>query len=265
MAHKTMVDATAYEISGGKVLDNGTAYGIDHGRVMDAGTVYDIEFKTVTPVGDLAIGASVYMKVNGAAKEFIVVHQGKPSSLYDNSCNGTWLLMKDIYENRNWNSSNSNSYSASTIHSYLNSTFLNLFDSGIKAQIKTVKIPYVNGTGNSAVASGANGLSAKIFLMSGYEVGFTKSNDSYFPIDGAKLDYFESGTSSTAQAKRIAYLNGSGAKWWLRSPYTSQKYHPWNVRPNGNCDYDLCTTSYGIRPALVLPSDALVDERNHVI
>ena len=50
-----------------------------------------------------AIGSTIKLKVNGSAKDFIVVHQGKPSSVYDDSCNGTWLLMKDIYEIRQWN------------------------------------------------------------------------------------------------------------------------------------------------------------------
>jgi len=68
-----------------------------------------------------AIGSTIKLKVNGSAKDFIVVHQGKPSSVYDDSCNGTWLLMKDIYEKRQWNSSNTNDYANSTIHSYLNS------------------------------------------------------------------------------------------------------------------------------------------------
>ena len=102
-----------------------------------------------------AVGSTVKLKVNGTAREFLVVHQGKPSSLYDESCNGTWLLMKDCYESRQWHSSNSNSYKASTIHTYLNGTFLNLFDADIREVIKQVKIPYVNGTGNSAVASGS--------------------------------------------------------------------------------------------------------------
>lgn len=266
MAHKVLDNGTAYEITGGKVLDNGTAYEIDHGRVMDAGTVYDIEFQNGTPVGDLAIGESVYLNVNGAAKEFLIVHQGKPSSLYDDSCNGTWLLMKDAYESRQWHSSNSNSYKASTIHRYLNSTFLNLFDADIKAQIKSVKIPYVNGTGTSAVASGADGLSTQIFLLSGYEVGATQSLNSYFPIDGAKLDYFVSGTGSTAWAKRIAELNGSPTSWWLRSPKTFIiEMYAWSVNISGGLSDAGCSNSYGIRPALVLPNDALVDERNHVI
>ena len=205
-----------------------------------------------------AVGSTVKLKVNGTAREFLVVHQGKPSSLYDESCNGTWLLMKDCYESRQWHSSNSNSYKPSTIHSYLNGTFLNLFDADIREVIKQVKIPYVNGTGNSAVASGSSGLSCKIFLLSGYEVGFRTSDNSYFPVDGAKLSYFDAGTGTTANNKRIAKLNGSATCWWLRSPYTSSTRNAWYVGSDGGCGYGYCAGSYGIRPALVLPSDLLV-------
>ena len=208
-------------------------------------------------IGDMPVGSSVFLNVGGTQTEFIVVNQGVPSesSLYDASCDGTWLLMKDCYESRQWNSSNSNSYKASTIHTYLNGTFLNLFDADIREVIKQVKIPYVNGTGNSAVASGSSGLSCKIFLLSGYEVGFTTSVNQYFPVDGAKLAYFESGTGSSALNKRIAKLNGSATYWWLRSPDTSSANLAWYVDSNGYYDYDGCAESYGLRPALVLPSD----------
>ena len=114
-----------------------------------------------------AVGSTVKLKVNGTAKEFIVVHQGKPSSLYDNSCDGTWLLMKDIYENRQWHNSNVNNLENSTIHSYLNGTFLNLFESNIRDAIKQVKLPYrKNGGSGGSDQSGANGLLCKIFLLS---------------------------------------------------------------------------------------------------
>ena len=171
-------------------------------------------------LGTKAVGSVLKLNLNGSPKNFIVVHQGKPSSLYDDSCDGTWLLMQDIYSTRQWDGSN-NDYKNSDIHSWLNGTFLNLFDANIRDAIKTVKIPYVNGTGGSAVASGANGLSCKIFLLSGYELGWTTGDNPYFPVDGAKLDYFTAGTGSAANQKRIAKYNGSATYWWTRSPFTA--------------------------------------------
>lgn len=208
-----------------------------------------------------AVGSTVKLKVNGTAKEFIVVHQGKPSSLYDDSCNGTWLLMKDIYENRVWQSGNINKYESSDIHTYLNNTFLNLFESNIRDAIKQVKIPYrKNGGSGGTDQSGANGLSAKIFLLSGYEVGWTTSDYSYFPVDGAKLSYFESGTGTSANNKRIANLNGSAAYWWLRSPGARHTGDVWYVSSRGYCSDSDASSSRGIRPALILPSTLLVSD-----
>lgn len=216
-------------------------------------------------LGSKAVGSIVKLKVNGAAKEFIIVQQGKPGSMYDESCNGTWLLMKDIYENRQWHSLNVNNLENSTIHSYLNGTFLNLFDSDIKDAIKQVKIPYrKNGGSGGTDQSGANGLSAKIFLLSGYEVGFTTSDNPYVPVDGAKLSYFESGTGSSALNKRIAYLNGSTALWWLRSPQTDGASDVRVVGANGYCYGRTAPDSGGIRPALVLPQDMEVDSSGNV-
>ena len=169
--------------------------------------------------------------------------------------------MKDIYENRQWNSSNVNKLESSTIHSYLNSTFLNLFDSNIKDAIKQVKLPYrKNGGSGGSDQSGANGLLCKIFLLSGYEIGFTTSDNPYFPVDGAKLSYFEAGNGSSALNKRIAKLNGSAANWWLRSQYTSVASYVWYVYSNGNCSYFNASDSSGIRPALILPSTLVIDE-----
>ena len=215
-------------------------------------------------ISTLAVGSSVYLNVGGVKKEFLVVHQGLPSSLYDASCDGTWLLMKDIYENRQWNSSNSNVYETSTVNTYLSGPFLGLFDSNIQGIIKQVKIPYRKGGGNGTDQSGANGLSAKIFLLSSNEVGWTTSDSSYFPVDGAKLDYFTA--SSGGNSKRIAYLNGSVAYWWLRSPFPGNTNRVWSVNPNG--DYYsgyYASNSKGIRPAMILPSDTLVDDSGNVV
>ena len=215
-------------------------------------------------LGTKAVGSTVKLNVNGAAREFLIVHQGKPSSIYDNSCDGTWLLMKDCYESRQWHSSNNNDYENSTIDSYLNSTFLNLFDANIRNAIKQVKIPYRKGAGYSTtVTSGASGLSVKIFLLSGYEVGWTTSDSSYFPADGAKLDYFLSGNGSSAQSKRVANLNGSAIFWWLRSPVCRSGHgsqHAFIVLSDGGWSNGYCSNSHGIRPALILPSSLLVSD-----
>lgn len=214
-----------------------------------------------TRLSDLEIGQTIQLNVGGKAWDWLVVQQGLPSSIYDASCDGTWLLMKDIYENRQWNSTDSNVLETSTVQSYLNGDFLNLFDGNVKGAIKQVKLPYrKNGGDGGTDQSGANGLLCKIFLLSGYEIGFTTSDNSYFPVDGAKLSYFEAGTGSSALNKRIAYLNGSGAKWWLRSPYTSFTRSVWNIYSNGGHYYDNAPFSSGIRPALILPSDFIVSE-----
>lgn len=217
-------------------------------------------------LGTKAVGSIVKLKVNGTAKEFIIVHQGKPSSLYDDSCNGTWLLMKDCYVSRAWHRSNVNKYESSNIHTYLNNTFLKLLDSNIQEAIKQVKIPYrKNGGSGGSDQSGANGLSAKVFLLSGCEVGWTSSGNQYFPQDGAKLSYFESGTGTSANNKRIANLNGSATFWWLRSPPTNSIYYVWGVNSIGSYYGSYyASDSYGIRPALVLPPDMEVDSSGNV-
>ena len=206
-----------------------------------------------------AIGSTIKLKVNGSAKDFIVVHQGKPSSVYDDSCNGTWLLMKDIYESRQWHSSNTNDYANSTIHSYLNSTFLAMFDSNIQKAIKQVKLPYRKGSGTSTtVTSGSNGLSAKIFLLSATETSFSFS---HMPSgEGAELAYFKGCADNSSDSKRVAYLNGSATGWWLRSPGCGGFNLALYVNSNGDWYGNICSGSCGIRPALILPSTLLVSD-----
>ena len=211
-------------------------------------------------LGSKAVGSTIKLKVNGSARNFIVVHQGKPSSVYDDSCNGTWLLMKDIYESRQWDSSNTNDYANSTIHSYLNGTFMNLVESSIKNAIKQVKIPYRKGHGTSnTVTSGSNGLSAKIFLLSATETSF--SYGSMPSGEGAELAYFKGCADLDSDSKRVAYLNGSATSWWLRSPGCNITYkRALAVGSDGNCGDTSCSYSTGIRPALILPSTLLVSD-----
>lgn len=215
-------------------------------------------------LGSKAVGSIVKLKVNGTATEFIVVHQGKPSSMYDASCNGTWLLMKDVYENRAWHRSDVNKYESSDIHAYLNSTFLNLFESNIRDGIKQVKIPYrKNGGSGGTTQQGANGLPCKIFLLSAPEVHYEHSNvDSG---EGAALSYFASCATNAADSKRVAVMNNYTTSWWTRSPRTNYTSYAWGITSNGNLFDGQASDSYGIRPAFVLPSNVLVDDSGNIV
>lgn len=206
-------------------------------------------------VGTLSVGNTVKLNLNGTSWDWLVVHQGLPGSMYDESCNGTWLLLKDIYESRAWHSSNVNDYAKSTIHSYLNSTFLALFDSNIQNAIKQVKLPYRAGSGSGkTVTSGASGLQAKIFLLSSNEVAFRHAR---MPTnEGATLSYFSGCAADASDTKRVAYLNGSATGWWLRSPDCRSSTSALNallVNYDGNWSNKNCSYSYGIRPAIILP------------
>lgn len=135
-----------------------------------------------------------------------------------------------------------------------------MFDSNIQKAIKQVKLPYRAGSGyGKTVTSGANGLSAKIFLLSSTEVNFVHE---YEPTnEGACLSYFSRTTQNDTDTKRVAYLNGSATKWWLRSPYCNSSYDQrfaLGVDADGDWFGSICSNSYGIRPALILPSTLVI-------
>lgn len=50
MAHNTLIDGTAYEVSGGRTLVDGTGYDISKGKTLVDGTGYEISFGKTIPV-----------------------------------------------------------------------------------------------------------------------------------------------------------------------------------------------------------------------
>ena len=209
---------------------------------------------TGTSAGDIDVGATVKINENGQAVDYLVVHQGLPSAIYDASCEGTWCLRKYIAENRQWDSGNFNVLETSDIQAYLNGDWTNRYDPDIAEAIIQCKIPYRQGGGTGGTdRNGANGFPCKIFLLSGREVGFTNNESSFLPNDGAKLDYFLSGTGSAANERRVATMSGSATDWWLRSPYTYNVGSVFICNSNGGSNSFSANSSYGLRPALILP------------
>ncbi len=213
-------------------------------------------------LGQVTVGQLVKLNESGVPVEYLVVHQGKPGSMYDDSCDGTWLLREEgINISQPWSSSEISKYETSSINTWLNGTMLDRYESTIKPYIKQVKIPFLrNGTTSASVESGANGLSGKVFLLSGYELGVTSVNYSSLANEGSKLDYFESGVGQSALDKRICRLNGSPVDWWTRSPSMFQTLYAFLVYKVGTMNTQLVSNAHCIRPALILNSSLIVTD-----
>ena len=108
-----------------------------------------------TTLSARAVGSTVTLEVDGSSRTFRVVHQGNPDpDLYDASCDGTWLLLDDLYATRSWGSAGS--YPDSDLHAWLNETFLALLDTSVQAAVKSVRLPYWDRSAG-AFQTGADG------------------------------------------------------------------------------------------------------------
>ena len=224
------------------------------GHVTVVGGCRAKEPSTSILASSLAVGSTVKLMEGGTAMEYLVVNQGIPSnsSLYDASCDGTWLLRKDCHSKRAWNTSNINNYETSAINNWLNGDFFNSFGSVEQAAIKQVKIPYGKGAGSSSITSGASGLPVKIFLLGCAELEITGSS---LMTDGATLAYF----SGAADSDRVAMLNGATAFWFTRSTYSGNSSRVYSITFSGGAGWGNASDPNSIRPALVIPKTALFD------
>ena len=181
----------------------------------------------LSPLANKNIGDLALIKHGSVTRLYLVIHKGLPSSDYAGWENGVALMQYELSTGRAWNGTNYNNYEGSGIHTYLNSTYYDLFDSAVKSNILSVRVPYRPGYGAStSINAGSSGLQTKVFLLSCIEVG-DLATAAYRPQpEGVKLDYFlygddTTGTGLLARQRRIAYRDGAAADWWLRTPYTA--------------------------------------------
>ncbi|MBO5037435.1 MAG: hypothetical protein J6D42_10190 [Clostridia bacterium] len=214
-------------------------------------------------LGNLTVGSTVNLNVDGVLTEFIVVHQGLPSSDYDDSCNGTWLLMKDIYTQNRFSEHSyggRNIYEESRLDNRLNNVFFPLLDEAVQSVVKQVKIPYTQGGGNGSLKTGADGLSTKVFALSYAEVGFTNFTNNKANVEGASLSYFYNANNSA----RIAYFEGDAVLWILRSPRLETTTNVSAVSVAGAYFSPVVSETVGYRPTLILPSNIAIDENGQI-
>ena len=191
-----------------------------------------------TTLGNKSTGSIIKLKENGTLVDFYVAKHDYESSL--NGTGRTLVVRKDVYDQRQWHSSNVNAYASSTIDSWLNSTYKNLLDADIRSLIGTTKIRYTPGNGNNTVGT----LERAVFALSATELG---QSASWFNVEGSALPI-----ASTLQ---VAHLNGSTNTQWPRSPNKSAPPYAVYLSSNGGVVSGYCSYSYGSRPTFTLPSD----------
>ena len=214
-------------------------------------------------LSDYAIGESVFLNVNGILREFRVVNHGIPSgsSIYDSSCDGSWLMMKEACYYHSWDEGNTNNYKLSDMNTYLNNDFLAMFEPDVQNTIKQVKIPYGRYDSSTSldplVNSGANGADVKIFLPSTSELGYDHgSGVSYHARDGANLSYFKDTSSTGADEKRVIVVTGTSDDiWWTRTCWGGSENFVYYVNDAGKFGYHGAGANHYILPMMIMPSE----------
>ena len=234
-------------------LTGGKAYPVDKAYTLTGGTAR-LWYQRGTPLGNLAVGKTVKIAVGGKDYDWIVVHQGLPGSMYDTSCDGTWLLLEDLYTVMQFGSTNL--FINASILYYLNTTFYEAVDERIRSLIKVATIPYI--AENNTITASSGDLRAWVFLLSMTEVGFVGGVSNYMPIEGAKLSYFNGHS-------REAYFNGESTAWWSRTPFAMYSNNVWCINEHGDSESFSRSEYNGIRPCMILPQDVLVDDTGHII
>lgn len=224
-------------------------------------------------IGNMAVGDVLRLNVKGTSTAFRVMHHGKPSELYDDSFAAGTVVMLDWPEamvSRNMFGTTTTSkkpYSSTTMHTWLNETWLGYLDDDIRQQVVEVRVPYRSEVGKAPyeVAGGSDGLIAKVWLPAAVEVArgsaFLEDTTAFYVEDGAVFDYWKD--APAAQYADWAYIDSSGVDkgWATRTP--NQNYTGANMTHFNQIGQDgLCIAGtmakVMARPCLVLPNELMV-------
>ena len=260
MAHKTLVNGTAYEVKGGKCLVNGTSYDIKKGRTLIGGTGYDITFVPPMPVkGDL-----ITMNLDGTSRLYRVL------SVNGNVCKvlGMWDDFTSEYNKTstttNFNGITAQKYEGSDLDTYLNTTWYNTLSSEAKNAIVPENVvqycyKYYDepNTPNTPTYT--------------YQYQYNWSNSDYdnadnvgnvavgerniFALDLKDIfDYFEKVCITSDELITMFWNSTTGVyNPWLRSSTAGKPRYAWYLNSRGGyLDNTGASSSLRVRPALNL-------------
>jgi len=162
-----------------------------------------------------------------------------------NSTGGGFRMNTSNTNSGGWASSNMRTALCGTSLSSYSGTFIAVLPAALRAVLKSVT-KYTDNTGNSSAASAVTATTDYIFLLSEYEVfgsiSYGNSNES---SKQAQYAYYSAGNS------KIKYQHGStstAARWWLRSPRSSNSTSFVRVTTDGTVNYYGANYSSGFAP-----------------
>lgn len=230
MAHKTLIDGTAYAVKGGRDLIAGTGYAKKQGKTLIDGTEHAISFGI--PLSTITPGAILYLNESGSPVPFYIAKHDYESGL--NGAGRTLLVRKDCYDMRMFGYSGT--YAGESLDKWISGTYVALLDSGVRTEMEKTKF-YSNEATIQRAA----------FQLSATEYGF--SGGGLWTVEGTALPI--------ARTLRVAYRNGSKVVQWTRTErgasYICIIGGDGSLSMNGGFkDF------YGSRPAFTLPGDLVV-------
>lgn len=236
MAHKTLIDGTAYAVKGGRDLIAGTGYAKKQGKTLIDGTEHAISFGI--PLSTITPGAILYLNESGSPVPFYIAKHDYESGL--NGAGRTLVVRRDCYDKRAFNQSN-NTYSGSQMDTWLTGTYLNLLSSDVKKAVSTTKFKIANG-GNSSIST----LERSVFILSCVELGRGSGFN-----DGEALPI--------AEKMQIAKINGTAVGQWTRTPGSNSTVFEAYLSTAGFVGVERpFLVDYGSRPAFTLPATTAV-------
>ena len=150
---------------------------------------------------------------------------------------GVVLVRKDIYSKSAFGS-NIN-YPGSTLDNLIKATIYNKMPQKLRDKMMDV----------SFTLSGSGDITRKMFALTHTMVGFGNNNG---VAEGKALQLY------TSDASRVKTFNGSASNWRLSSQHTADG-GVWVVLTDGSASNYSSSSSYGVVPAFVIPSETPYD------
>lgn len=199
---------------------------------------------------DLNVGAKIRFQYNGMDANLVVVQIGRPTSDYDESCDGIWCRIERAFGDSaimNASGYSITEYRNTRMHKTELPDRFNKISEQLKNKIKTIKI--LDGFGFSIQSIETN-----LFLLSSKEMGLSGVSE---PKGTVTLDYYKSGDTSRC----VVYdeLGTSPVEYWTRTIGSSipngQQQSSCLVNTSGNISTAYVTASKKVVFCFIIPKD----------